>query len=261
LWRCSSCFGGRVLCTSCILSCHQYNPFHEIHGYIHPAAALARMSSRWGCSLANDFGYFKRLSLQEAGLQVGLGHDGDFCPKSSPSDSFKMTIVHINGQQPVTFRECCCEIKERWQLLLEYNIFPATDQQPQTGFTIEMLEHQRTFSLRGKTSLYEYYQALLDLTNAAEGPTQYVYDQLRGGSRQFRGLDMRMRAGIPDATAPLADGVLCIRCPACPQPGVNLPPNWEQDPLRQLHYAQFLGGDGNFKLQRLAKRKSARHDL
>lgn len=29
---------------------------------------------------------------------------------------------------------------------------------------------------------------------------------------------------------------------------------------RQLHYARFLCGDGNFKLQRLAKRKSSRHD-
>ncbi|KIO16375.1 hypothetical protein M407DRAFT_86084, partial [Tulasnella calospora MUT 4182] len=175
LWRCSSCFGGRVLCTSCVVTSHQYNPFHNIYGYIHSTAALARMSNRWSCSLPNDFGYFKRLSLQEAGLQVGLGHDGDLCPKSLPNDSFKMTIVHTNGQHLVTFRECCCGDKERWQQLLEYNIFPATDQHPQTGFTIEMLEHQKTFSLRGKTSLYEYYQALLDLTNSAEGRATKSY--------------------------------------------------------------------------------------
>lgn len=169
LWRCASCYGGRVLCTSCIVQSHQYQPFHEVHGYIHYQAAYARISKRWNLSLPMDFGYFKRLSLQEAGLQVGLGHDGDICPKTSRNDCFSMTIVHINGQHPVTFRDCCCEGKQRWQLLLEYNIFPATDERPQTGFTIELLEHQRAFNLRGKTSLHEYYQSLLDLTNAAEG--------------------------------------------------------------------------------------------
>lgn len=169
LWRCVSCFGGRVLCTSCIVQSHQYQPFHELHGYIHHAAALSRTSSRWKNSLPNDFGYFKRLSLQEAGLQVGLGHDGDLCPSSWEGDSFRMTILHINGQHSVTFRDCGCQGKERWQLLLEYNVFPVTEKQPETGFTIELLEHQRAFNLRGKTSLQEYYQALLDLTNAAEG--------------------------------------------------------------------------------------------
>lgn len=80
-----------------------------------------------------------------------------------------MTIVHTNGQHSVTMRSCCCQGKERWQLLLKYGIFPATDLQPQTGFTFELLEHQRAFNLRGKTSLQEYYQSIIDLTNAAEG--------------------------------------------------------------------------------------------
>ncbi|KIO19636.1 hypothetical protein M407DRAFT_30707 [Tulasnella calospora MUT 4182] len=264
LWRCASCYGGRVLCTACIVQSHQYQPFHEVHGYIHHQAAYARTPKRWNLSLPVDFGYFKRLSLQEAGLQVGLGHDGDLCPKTSTKDCFSMTIGHINGQHPVTFRDCCCEGKPRWQLLLEYNIFPATDDRPQTGFTIEMLEHQRAFSLRGKTSLHEYYQAIVDLTNAAEGRVlkgfSYAYDQLRECGRQHRGLSSHIRAGRNDATIPLKNGELCVTCPACPQPGVNLPANWEQDPLKQLHYVRFLCGDGNFKLQRLAKRRSARSD-
>lgn len=67
---------------------------------------------------------------------------------------------------------------------------------------------------------------------------------------------MLMRVGRRDPSAPMVDGELCVPCPVCPQPGINLPADWADDPLRQLHYARFLGGDGNFKLQKLAKRVS-----
>lgn len=84
-----------------------------------------------------------------------------------------------------------------------------------------------------------------------------------------------MRAGRAQTTLPLTDGELCIKCPACPHPGENLPRDWNNDPMkyamasnpptyftythfiRQLHYVRFLAGDGNFKLQRLAKRTSS----
>ncbi|KAG9011401.1 hypothetical protein FRB90_007326, partial [Tulasnella sp. 427] len=66
-----------------------------------------------------------------------------------------------------------------------------------------------------------------------------------------------MRAGRMNADAPLRDGELCVTCPACPSPGENLPPNWQDDPLKQLHYSRFLSGDGNFKLQRVARKQSS----
>lgn len=218
------------------------------------------MPERWKRSTPRDFSYFKRLSLKEAGLHVGLGHDGDLCPHSNPNDTFTLTVLHTNGQHIVRFRDCFCDDKERWQRLLEYGVFPATEKNPQTGFTIEMLEHQQSFSIRGQTSLLEYYQALTDLLHGGEGrlnksfsvsatwhcqlliafshssvhPCAYknIYDQLREVTRQFRALTMFMRAGREEATTPLANGELCVLCPACPQPGMNLRPNWEEDPLK-----------------------------
>ncbi|KIO26168.1 hypothetical protein M407DRAFT_41813, partial [Tulasnella calospora MUT 4182] len=121
---------------------------------------------------------------------------------------------------------------ELWEQLLEVDIWPATHKRPQTGFTMELLRHQRCFNLRSKTSLKEYYDALIDLTSGTEdkGLVSSVYDQLRVSHREHRVLGMHMRAGRPDATAPICNGELCVACPTCPQPGVNLPNNWERDP-------------------------------
>lgn len=80
-----------------------------------------------------------------------------------------MTVFHVNGYHKVRFRRCQCGQKDLWELLLEVGIFPATDKNPQTGFTIALLQHQRTCSLRGKTSLKEYFDVLVELTDSAEG--------------------------------------------------------------------------------------------
>ncbi|KIO16542.1 hypothetical protein M407DRAFT_58416, partial [Tulasnella calospora MUT 4182] len=84
------------------------------------------------------------------GLQVPLSHSGRFCPNSHPSDEHTMSVFHINGYHKVKFRKCRCSDKDMWELLLEAGVFPATEKNPQTGFTIALLRHQRTCSLRGK---------------------------------------------------------------------------------------------------------------
>ena len=59
-------------------------------------------------------------------------------------------------------------------------------------------------------------------------------------------------------------GELAIRCPACPQPGINLPENWQSDPETFVHsptlvqrsdnvcrwkYMRSVVLDGNFSAQ------------
>ncbi|KZP04361.1 hypothetical protein FIBSPDRAFT_767540 [Athelia psychrophila] len=44
------------------------------------------------------------------------------------------------------------------------------------------------------------------------------------------------------------EGGLALFCPACPQPGYNLPDNWENDPA-QFAYKRQIVNDGNFKAQ------------
>lgn len=101
-------------------------------------------------------------------MHVGLGHSGALCPASHPADTVDLTILHTTGQHVVRFRLCVCSGMPLWQQLLEADIWPATHKRPKTGSTIEVLRHRRTFNLRSKTNLKEYYDALVDLTSTAE---------------------------------------------------------------------------------------------
>jgi hypothetical protein len=54
--------------------------------------------------------------------------------------------------------------------------------------------------------------------------------------------------GGVDATE---EGECAVLCPACPQPGKNLPEDWRDVPVSQRWlYSLFLGLDANFKLVR-----------
>ncbi|KAG9041631.1 hypothetical protein FS837_011950 [Tulasnella sp. UAMH 9824] len=199
-------------------------------------------------------------ALDKAVIEKGL----DQLPTEQHNNDSSLDAP-TDSQKPILRTEYLpffCSGKELWQQLLEADIYPATHKRPRTGFTMEVLRHQRSFNFRSKTTLKEYYDALVDLSSATEdkGSVPSIYDPLRTVRKEKRVLDMHMRAGRPSASAPLRRGELCVICPTCPQPGVNLPTNWERDKLKQLRYVRFLAGDGNFKLQHLSKRAQSTSD-
>lgn len=167
-FRCTQCFGRPILCAACLVHSHRHSPFHWPEQWVEGNHASSSIPDLWHKSRPQNYGYFKRTSLLEVGLHVGLGHEGALCPVSHPVDTVDLTILHTTGQHVVRFRPCACSQKELWQQLLEVDIWPATHKRPKTGCTMEVLRHQRCFSLRSKTNLKEYYDALVDLTSAAE---------------------------------------------------------------------------------------------
>jgi hypothetical protein len=56
-------------------------------------------------------------------------------------------------------------------------------------------------------------------------------------SRQWRHLRLLMQNGFghDDSISP-GDGDLALFCPACPQPGINLPETWKDDPNRSVTF-------------------------
>ena len=59
------------------------------------------------------------------------------------------------------------------------------------------------------------------------------YRELMRVSRMWRDLMARISSGLCHETkAEPQPGDLAIFCPACPQPGINLPEEWENDPKR-----------------------------
>ncbi|KIO27594.1 hypothetical protein M407DRAFT_49548, partial [Tulasnella calospora MUT 4182] len=159
LWRCTDCFGQPVYCRTCTLDAHRYLPFHRIESWQQPSTLGKVIAENFAEAAPKRFGFFQRTSLYHLGLSVGLGHDGNSCPRTA--STFELNILDVSGQHVIRFSDCLCNSRERWELLLNSQIYPATEIDPRTGFTFRVLEHQQTSNLRGKTSLHEYYQMLV----------------------------------------------------------------------------------------------------
>ncbi|KAF7797546.1 hypothetical protein EIP86_008746 [Pleurotus ostreatoroseus] len=74
--------------------------------------------------------------------------------------------------------------------------------------------------------------------------------------REWQHLKMLKRAGRSyeeDGVAATKPGSLCLRCPACPRPGFNLPKDWKDAPRDKKYiYNMLIAIDANFRLKRRA---------
>ena len=61
-------------------------------------------------------------------------------------------------------------------------------------------------------------------------------------SRAWRDIRARIQAGCGHmAGSEVTPGALAVFCPACPQPGINLPKDWEKDEQRWvIHYIHYF---------------------
>ncbi|KAG2336372.1 hypothetical protein BDR05DRAFT_953419 [Suillus weaverae] len=91
---------------------------------------------------------------------------------------------------------------------------------PKTATTFGVLEQYHLLSFESKASTYEFYQGLACLSDNTDGVL---------------------------TTEP---GQCTVLCPACPQPGINLPEDWKDASSdKQWLYALFIGIDANFHLK------------
>ena len=193
---------------------------------------------------------FEESSLLEAGLPpIQLGHrDGSVCTNPHPARR-GFCAIHINGRHSLPIHFCACDRASDSgtlvQQLLRHGLYPATTTEPNTVFTFALLEHYHIQSLQGKISMFDYYETLDRLTdNTGTKKLNSRYKEFMRVVAQWRLLKRLKRAGRghdPTGAAGTAPGELAVRCPACPRPGVNLPPNWEEvsDDLKYVSF-QFL---------------------
>jgi hypothetical protein len=113
-------------------------------------------------------------------------------------------------------------------LFLDLGFFPASFETIKTVFTFRCLDDFRLSNLECKTSAYQYFQRLRRLTNPAfPNAVANRYAELRRVSRQWRNLKLRKWFGFGHRKEDPGRGEMALFCPACPQPGVNLPTDWE----------------------------------
>jgi len=75
----------------------------------------------------------------------------------------------------------------------------------------------------------QYVISIFTYSKHADEVAQNLYKQLLRASRQWRDLMNRMQSGLgyQQGDESSSDGSMAIFCPACPQPGINLPDDWE----------------------------------
>jgi hypothetical protein len=177
------------------------------------------------------------------------GHVPRFLPQAPTHDGSGnefLTIVHTNGFHSLPVVWCNCNVghEDRDLQLLDVQLYPATYDKVKTVFTFACLDDYRLANLECKTSHYQYHQKLRRST-CPEYPdcVPKRYNELRRVSRQWRNLKYRKWFWI-FKQGPGSRGEMALFCAPCPQPGVNLGDDWEQDyranPLASMAYCRAV---------------------
>ncbi|KAJ7123334.1 hypothetical protein C8R46DRAFT_1238064 [Mycena filopes] len=219
---------------------HRENPLHRIEYW-------------------ND-AFFVKVFLAMIGLHVQLGHP-PHSPCSAPEPGIKgFVVLHGNGIEEVAVNFCACEhavdTGSHEVQLLRAGWFPATHERPQTCATIALLEKYHIEAVESKTTLYHAYAALEKMTdNTGNKPPDRYHEWIRMGREWFHLTLLkhaaRAIAYCPSGVHGTKQGECAVKCPACPRPGVNLPPGWEDaEPEQRFMYTLFLALDACFRLKR-----------
>ena len=158
-----------------------------------------------------------------------------------------LTVVDTSGVHKLRLLWCNRSSGEekRYQLL-PLRLYPASVSQPKTAFTFRVLDDYLLSNRISGTATQSYYERLRRLTNAAfpdQVPVrpgssleccladfvQDRYRELLRVSRQWRSLEQLRRNGFGHLGGDVDPGQSALGCVACPRPGVNLMPGWEQD--------------------------------
>lgn len=173
-------------------------------------------------------------------------------------------MVDVNGlhRMHVSYCRCPGARTEPFQLLAA-SFYPATWTSPQTAFTIRLLKHYHLDSLQSRKPAYDYWAILRRLTDNTRAKGLPVrYEELLRVSREWRHLARLKRSGQGLGIAkhlPHQSNSVAVTCPACPEPGFNMPDDWQEtlSPSNFHTSALYLGMDGNFRAVVIQKR----HDV
>ncbi|KAJ7358033.1 hypothetical protein DFH08DRAFT_687643, partial [Mycena albidolilacea] len=239
-FQCMDCMIPDLFCQDFCVHAHSRNPLDGIE--------------RW------DATKFKRTSLKDMGLRVQLGHrHGEVCEMSITAHK-KFLVIYTNGIHNVAVDFCGCVDESivglRRQQLLRRLWYPATHEEPQTCTTFRALELFHVMTLQGKVTTYDFYTGLEKLTTKSGlVKVKDWYKAFMRTMRQWRHLVMLKRGGRGNdgdhLVAETKPGELAVVCPACPQPGVNLPANWETaSGEERFLYILYIAIDTCFRLKR-----------
>ncbi|KAH9841983.1 uncharacterized protein C8Q71DRAFT_700843, partial [Rhodofomes roseus] len=287
-WKCTGCLGSPVYCTSCCLDRHSRDPFHRIEVW--------DTKGCWTSSWLRDVGVCVELGHHGGWCPVpsgrppadihdilddddddeevddtedtwedeerngGAGDDPLRAADSPPKPPHAMmTIVDTSGVHFLPVRWCGCPSRQGWKAqLLAAGLFPASQRAPKSCFTFRVLDDYLMTNVECNTNAMNYYRRLRRLTNPAFPhlvPDRYL--EFMRVTREWALLQAKKTFGFgPEGRGTPGDGDLGYFCVACPQPGINIDGQWQEDPKTYL-YARSYVMDGNFSAEQMKMRRPA----
>ncbi|KAH6884720.1 hypothetical protein BKA70DRAFT_1237495 [Coprinopsis sp. MPI-PUGE-AT-0042] len=263
LWRCKDCLGHAPVCTVCCRAQHSSSPLHRVEvwsknhfapSWLWKVGISVNLCPTSRCTIrAHTSGETPPLAGddQESESKDWTNNDDFTYGAKPPGRSFEggrvVTVVHTNGVHYLPFHFCTCDDRESEDLqLLRFGFYPSTFKHPRTVFTFGLLDDYSMEILECFTSTYHYYAKLRRITNHSF--PRVVPDrtrELRRAGRQWRNLKEQKRFGCAHTGKAPQKAQMALFCAACPQPGINLPDDWEED-SEDWKYTRSLVGDGNF---------------
>ncbi|KAI5987916.1 hypothetical protein F5J12DRAFT_728321 [Pisolithus orientalis] len=263
-YRCMDCAHHPLSCKTCCIKQHKLRPFHWVQ--------------KWNGRFFEDF------TLQLVGLVLHLGHAGAPCLAGEgswedaashvdeewedikesqrlahlnpPDDRNYLTVVDTGSMHFCNVQYCNCPGSEDSHLWLTMaSLFLATTKAPRTALTFQVLDDFIRDNVECGTSAMNYYSKLQRVTSSTF-PHLVLnrYRELLRVSRMWRLLKLLKWQGfhqqLPDPWA----SELVLFCPACPQPGINVP---DQDINLSESFARTFVMDGNFKAEHMLPKNAA----
>ncbi|KAL1741828.1 hypothetical protein HDZ31DRAFT_66538 [Schizophyllum fasciatum] len=236
-FRCAGCTGFSLYCARCTVRNHAKRPFCTVE--------------EW------DGECFVNAPLVSLGLRIQLGHpDGGTCPFATLV-SKEFIVMDVGGIHRCAVYQCGCSgAMPLRQQLLRHRLFPASATAPRTACTFNLLEHFHHLTRHGKMTMYDFYNALEKMTDdigvSGLKDRREVFTRC---IREWRYLVLLKWGGRGNdakrAPSDVRPGELAVRCPACPIPGENLPPDWQNAPEeRKYLYFLIIALDACFHLKR-----------
>ncbi|KAJ7842389.1 hypothetical protein B0H14DRAFT_3692184 [Mycena olivaceomarginata] len=207
----------------------------------------------------------KRTALKDLGLRIQLNHPpGVVCPFGQPGPG-DFVLYDLSGVHEIVVDFCGCRtndgseegrppLEHRTQLLCAC-WWPATIHSPNTCATFSVLRLFQLLNCMGKLSAYDFLRGLEMCTNHDSLDKPPIQDRRKPFMhimrqwREVKRMKRFKRGHLAGGARATAQGELALQCRACPQPGWNLPENWESiDPFYRFIYCVFLAVDANFRL-------------
>ncbi|KAJ8583966.1 hypothetical protein M405DRAFT_866611 [Rhizopogon salebrosus TDB-379] len=145
-------------------------------------------------------------------------------PRLQPTKD-TMVIVDRSGVHRLIVTCCECPDAQTADIqMFRAGLFPASFSKPKTAFTFSVLNDYLLDNLECGTTAMNYYSKLRRMTSSAfPHLVPDRYRELMRVARMWRQLKAYKWQGFGHRSDSPQDGALALFCPACPQPGINIP--------------------------------------